>query len=124
MKKITNSQILALKKFIALSEDASDFAKKVAIFLIGKSGNLEKFVNMKIDTIEKKDQEDIVYGIQNMNSSSNGTRLDLFMSGTGTKLRFYVHGSGICLTDYKSTKFKEIKFDKKKINAITLHENS
>ena len=126
---ITVQQIIALEKLISKSKDASDFAKKVAIWLLLKSEGLVKKVFIVIDDVATADH--LMNGIHDMKSAQHTTHLNEIMQATGSEYTFSVHSgtnthsqSGGCRVWLSSQEYdgraEIVEFNQAAIEAIKL----
>lgn len=86
--RMTNKQVVALEEFIAASSDASEFAKKVIIWALRKSQNLERPVALSV--WDKDYGHELTKQVQDaahaMGSSNGATHINLFLHGMGTEV--------------------------------------
>lgn len=134
MSGYSESQIEALKAYIAVSGDASEICKKAVLWLIDQSGNLSKAVRTKmIDQIG----EEITRGIGDMNSCGGTTPLGSFLAEQEIEAYFSSCTTGkndqeevtwemeISLQstwgeEYRAQEVEEIPFDFEAIKAVVL----
>ncbi len=88
---MTARQLAALKNFIAVSKDATEFARKAIIWMIDQSDRLTVPVALSIDGSHQALAEEVACGAHDMNSSHASTRIGLFLDGMGSPMFLYSH---------------------------------
>ncbi|HEY4515039.1 MAG TPA: hypothetical protein VJJ22_02670 [Candidatus Paceibacterota bacterium] len=91
----TPAQLEALEEFISLSKDATDFAKRVIMWLLQKTNGLTEqvFVFLPVEKYGEKRVEEVQNGAHGMNSFNGSTHLNSFLHGMGSKFHLG-HGYG------------------------------
>lgn len=90
---IQDEQMEVLEHLIMLSQDASDFTKRISIWVLRQTDNLTKEVALSIPNkfYEQIDTQEIQDGVHNMQSAGYSTNIDQIFRLTGTKMRFNHH---------------------------------
>ena len=91
--RMTNKQMLALEQFIILSPDASEFAKRVIIWVLRQTQNLTRQVALSIwnEQYGSDRAAEVQDSVHAMNSMNSKTRMDLFFDGMGTEMMLEHH---------------------------------
>lgn len=132
---VTGTQMEALKRFISVSKDISDFGKKAVIYLLNQSENLSLPVRM---SMPGKIGREVQNGVHAMCSANCRTQIGFFFDGMGTQMHLCHHGglfdengefnpgldgSTIWVSvDWYDKNSKTIKFNKAKISRIRLFD--
>lgn len=98
-KQFTDEQIRALEKFIYVSRDATEFAKKSIIWLLRQSNGLTKRVCLSMPG--EKGLE-AAHGVHDMQGFNSQTHLEYFLQGMGCLFKISHHG-GTYAADGKLT---------------------
>ncbi len=92
MKRMKDSQMKALQRFIMESHDASDFAKKAILFALRHTNNLTEPICLSLPPLfDEKLAGEVQDGVHDMLSCNGTTRIDLFLKGMGTKMAMSHH---------------------------------
>lgn len=128
---MTQDQIQALKNLIRISPDMTTRAKKLLIWLIGKSENLTKSICVSIPRSDKKQPSlenlatEAGYGIHDATSINGKTQLNCILKAMGSRFRFRSHvmaqysGYYIWLSsEYYDTQAEKITLNLDEIDSI------
>jgi len=82
---IPSSQMKAIEKIIAYSEDVNDFTKRIIIWVLRKTNNLTRNVVVSIEDLTQG------FGVHNMTSCNGTTHIDLIFQAMGTEMSLMCH---------------------------------
>lgn len=120
----SDEKIMALKRYIVASPDASDLCKKACLFIIDHTQDLSKsivFPNIPLDDDNYQKYDEVVDGLHDMGSSGRKTRLHDYMKDQGFSGFITYSPRGYLAHGYNDVKnITYIPFDLDKIETIDL----